>query len=151
MLASASEDGTVRLWSIPGGQSRSVLSGHTDHALCLAYHPAGNWLASGGRDNTVRVWDVSTGQIVATLPGGKAYFSSIDFTRNGDVLVAGDSDGTLFFAGGRTRGSHFHRFRMAGWIIPKTCWRWRIQPAATGWPARGGRTSSTYGNPTARG
>jgi WD40 repeat protein len=74
LLASASFDGTVRLWDVsdraPVGR---VLSGHTSGVDSLALVPGLRQpvIVSGGMDNTVRRWDVATGtQIGEALPAG---------------------------------------------------------------------------------
>jgi len=48
MLASASKDGTVRLWHFPTGTPGAVLQGLQAASLCLAFSPDGRWLALTG-------------------------------------------------------------------------------------------------------
>ena len=52
MVASASTDGTVRLWDAASGTSR-VLTGHTSDVLAVAFAPSGQLLASTGKDGTL--------------------------------------------------------------------------------------------------
>lgn len=47
-LASADEDGTVRLWNTRTEQLIAPLAGHTDWVTSVAYSPDGNTLVSGG-------------------------------------------------------------------------------------------------------
>ena len=61
-LASAGDDGTVRIWDPATGQQRAVLTGHTGAVTAVAIAPDGTWLASAGDDGTVRIWDPATGQ-----------------------------------------------------------------------------------------
>lgn len=41
LVASASDDNTVRLWEAATGSCRSVLKGHTDYVSAVAY--SGKW------------------------------------------------------------------------------------------------------------
>jgi WD40 repeat protein len=58
-LATGSDDRTVRLWDVPSGQARVVLTGHTDVVNVVAFSPDGRTLATAGVDRTVRLWDVT--------------------------------------------------------------------------------------------
>ena len=60
-LATASDDGTVRIWDPATGQTRHTLTGHTDGVRAVAVAPDGTWLATAGDDGTVRIWDPPTG------------------------------------------------------------------------------------------
>ncbi len=66
LLASSSEDGTIKLWVIPEeGITHDVheadgdLRGHSKKVVLTKFHPcAENTLMSTGADQTVRVWDI---------------------------------------------------------------------------------------------
>ncbi|KAG8140567.1 hypothetical protein E2320_003235 [Naja naja] len=75
VIASASEDCTVMVWSVPeGGLTRSLneplvtLEGHSKRVGIVTWHPtAQNLLLSAGCDNVVKIWDVGVGEAAISL------------------------------------------------------------------------------------
>ncbi|HLL81291.1 MAG TPA: protein kinase, partial [Longimicrobium sp.] len=92
LLASASDDKTVRLWSVKTGQSR-VLAGHTDEVWRLTFSPDGKRLASAGKDRSIRVWDVETGT-AQVLTGHEGGIDTLFFPPDGKRLLSGSKDGS---------------------------------------------------------
>jgi WD40 repeat protein len=68
-LATASWDGTVRVWDAAGGAELLTLRGHEGGVWGVAFSPDGRRIASGARDWTVRVWDAASGAPLACLRG----------------------------------------------------------------------------------
>jgi WD40 repeat protein len=60
-IATASEDGTARVWNAADGKEKWVLRGHTAKVIRVAYRPDGKRLLSASADGTVRQWDAETG------------------------------------------------------------------------------------------
>jgi dipeptidyl aminopeptidase/acylaminoacyl peptidase len=58
VLASASQDGTTRLWDVASGTEITTLRGHEDWVDNVAFSPDGQTLASASEDGTVRLWGV---------------------------------------------------------------------------------------------
>ena len=72
-LATAGDDGSVRIWDPDSGQQRAALGGRDRPLYAVAIAPDGTWLASaGGYDKSVRIWDLATGRQRAVLGGGRA-------------------------------------------------------------------------------
>src|SRR4051812_26350380 len=74
-LASASYDGTLKLWEVATGKERATLGEYTGCLGCVAFSPDGKTLASGAIGSpdyfpdlkNVKLWDVATGKVRATL------------------------------------------------------------------------------------
>ena len=68
-VATAVQDGIIRLWDVPRNQdarehgewTMRELSGHTDAVVSVDFDPGGSILCSASRDGTVRLWSVSSG------------------------------------------------------------------------------------------
>ena len=91
LLASAADDGTVRLWDVAAGKVRHVLAApggsQANGALCVAFSPDGKTLAAcwPGR---VQLWDVASGKPRATS-SDLGETRSLAFSPDGKTLAAG--------------------------------------------------------------
>ncbi|WP_069166764.1 WD40 repeat domain-containing protein [Nocardia altamirensis] len=103
LLASAGDDGFIRLWDIadpltvtPVGPE---LSGHRGHVESVAFAPDGGTLVSVGGDGTVRLWDVQDPQQarqVGQFDIGTA-LTTVAYLPTGRTVVVGGIDGTVTF------------------------------------------------------
>ncbi|MDE0425579.1 MAG: leucine-rich repeat domain-containing protein [Candidatus Poribacteria bacterium] len=101
VLASASRDGTIRLW-LSDGESIATLEGHTDYVTSVRFTPMDE-LVSGSRDTTIRLWsDFDESTMVADF--GRA--NGVDHSRaifrghtNFVNAIAVSPDGTVASAG----------------------------------------------------
>jgi WD40 repeat protein len=59
LLASGSNDETIKLWEVATGREVRTLTGHTWTVYSVAFSPDGRLLASGSEDNTIKLWDIS--------------------------------------------------------------------------------------------
>jgi WD40 repeat protein len=95
-LASADEEGDIRLWDALTLSPLGVLSGHTSRVLSLAFAPDGRRLASGAMDKCVRVWDVESHECLLTLREHDHWVTGLAFSPDGSSLAsAGASDGRV--------------------------------------------------------
>src|SRR5204862_206373 len=75
LLASASWDGSVKLWELGEAGSlrlRQTLVGHTQQVQPVAWSPDGSTLASGSHDHTIRLWEARQGSARVVLQGHRA-------------------------------------------------------------------------------
>ena len=80
-FASASLDGSVKVWSISSDKPRLTLFGHEAGLNCVDFYRGSDkpYLVSGSDDMTVRVWDYMTKQCVHILHGHSANISQVAF------------------------------------------------------------------------
>ncbi|KAK3820412.1 MAG: WD40-repeat-containing domain protein [Benniella sp.] len=104
-VASASDDKTVRLWSMATKKCHHILTGHTSTLRLALYSPNGDRVASCGDDSSVRLWDIErgfayspqgdlivmpeqTGICRQTLTGHSNIVTSVVFSPEGDHVAS---------------------------------------------------------------
>ncbi|MEO0943126.1 MAG: WD40 repeat domain-containing protein, partial [Cyanobacteria bacterium J06642_12] len=92
-LASASDDGTVKLWTAEGEELRT-LEGHRGPVWSMSFSPDGETLASASDDGTVKLWNLE-GEELQTLEGHRDWVRSVSFSPDGNILASGSDDGTV--------------------------------------------------------
>jgi WD40 repeat protein len=92
LLASGSEENTIRIWDVASGLERRRLDGHKGVVSSIAFSPDGKTLASGSYDETIKLWDFNTGEELATFE--KTYLPyCIGFSSDGKTLASTSSQG----------------------------------------------------------
>jgi len=96
-LVTASEDGKIRIWSVPDWKLLETLSGHKGPVRWAEFSPDGRWVVSGGEDHTVRIWSVDGGKLVQTLSESRAPVDTVTFSPDGNYVAATTDDQVLIW------------------------------------------------------
>ncbi|GAB3864339.1 hypothetical protein GCM10029963_74590 [Micromonospora andamanensis] len=94
LVATASRDGTARLWDATTGTVAAVLRGHTDMVEAVAFCPDSVHVATASRDATVRIWEVASGTLVTVLSCDDCV-RGVTFSPDGTRLAATSRDGLV--------------------------------------------------------
>jgi WD40 repeat protein/serine/threonine protein kinase len=101
-LASASGDGTVKVWDTDRGQEIfTTKERYNFWVTSVSFSPDGRRLASGGlityedQPGEVKVWDVDKGQEILNLKGHSIGVTSVSFSPDGRRLASASADGTV--------------------------------------------------------
>jgi WD40 repeat protein len=109
-LATASDDGTAKVWLLESGSAGDASTGqelltlfaHPDESLGftfdgvirVVFSPDGKRLATAGADGTAKVWDAITGRELLTLSGHTGELTEITFSPDGTHLATSSMDST---------------------------------------------------------
>jgi serine/threonine protein kinase len=91
LLASASYDTTIKLWSLLTKNLVKTLSEHRDRVTDVAISSNGHLLASASHDKLIRLWSLPDGTLQQTLEGHLHKINAIAFSPNGRMLLSSSS------------------------------------------------------------
>lgn len=69
-VASASTDGTVKVWDAISGECHATIAHHSKAVTTLEFHPSGEYLATGSMDKIVGIWKYPEGQMIHAFTTG---------------------------------------------------------------------------------
>lgn len=100
LLASGSDDGTMRLWDTSSGKVQHTFRCFNDnHVLSIALSSTGFITASNG--TTIKMWNLSTGEQLKLsneyLHGERGVVGDIKFSNDGNILAAAVGRDILFW------------------------------------------------------
>ncbi|MEM9135927.1 MAG: AAA-like domain-containing protein [Cyanobacteria bacterium P01_F01_bin.42] len=93
-LATASQGGTIQIWSIQGERLQKISQAHLGDINALHFSPDGERLLSAGGDRTLKIWSRS-GQLLNTLSGHDLEVTQAEFSPDGRYIASRSSDRQL--------------------------------------------------------
>jgi WD40 repeat protein len=92
MLLTASEDRTVKLWSVGDWKLVRTLRGHEAGVLHAVFSHDGSRVLTASRDKTARVWDAQTAEQLLVLEGHTWAVRQAAFSADDRCVVTGGDD-----------------------------------------------------------
>ena len=95
LMATASNDGLVKVWDISTGKELRTFRGHTSWVRSVAFFPDGNRILTSSDDLTTRVWSIRQGKEIQAFDGHNAcrLFSSV--SADGKLVATAAYDGVV--------------------------------------------------------
>jgi WD40 repeat protein/nucleoside phosphorylase len=87
LIATASSDGTARLWDAGTGSALRTLAGHQDGVSLTAFSPDDRRIVTASSDNTAILWDTETGAMLVRLSPGEGWVHRAVFSPDGQRIA----------------------------------------------------------------
>ncbi|CAD5119235.1 DgyrCDS7868 [Dimorphilus gyrociliatus] len=96
-FATASDDGTVRIYDFVRCHEERILRGHGADVKCVDWHPQKSLIASGSKDaqQPIKLWDPRNGNALATVHAHKNTVMQLQWNKNGNWLLTASKDHLL--------------------------------------------------------
>lgn len=122
-VATAGDDGTVRVWNVDDGTSIE-LRGHLGPIETMTISSDGKYLATAGTDHLIWLWELASGA-GRRLEGHASSLRGVAFSPDNTQLASTGDDGAVWLwdvaAGtGRKLYQHHHALRPVVWLDDKT-------------------------------
>ncbi len=94
LLATASDDGTVQLWTVSRPTPALEAPGQ-GYVWSVAFSPQGRTIATGSADRRARLYDATQGTLLHTLEGHRDTVGDVAFSPDGTLLATASFDSTV--------------------------------------------------------
>lgn len=95
ILATASDDSTWKLWTIPNGELIMSGEGHQDWLGDCCFHPSNQFIATCSGDGEVKIWDIINAKSAISFKEHPQAVWSLDFHHTGNFLLSSSMDHTI--------------------------------------------------------
>ena len=95
LVASASQDKTIKIWRMPNLTPVCVLRGHKRGVWSIAFSPVDQAIASASGDKTIKLWNIKDGSCLRTFEGHVASVLKVAFLSAGTQLLSAGADGLI--------------------------------------------------------
>jgi WD40 repeat protein len=96
IVATGSEDTTIRLWNIHTGVEIGILTGHQKPVETISFHPdRSGLLFSSDRAGIIKLWQVKTHLELSSVDSQQGKVNSLAISPDGKLLISGSSDRTI--------------------------------------------------------
>jgi U3 small nucleolar RNA-associated protein 13 len=95
LVASGSQDKSIKLWKSSNLSTVATLSGHKRGVWRVLFSPVDRSLASCSGDRTVKLWSVVDYTCLRTFEGHTGSVLSLKFVNRGMQLISGSADGLI--------------------------------------------------------
>lgn len=95
MFATASLDGTVKLWNIGASNSNMTLKDHASGVNTIDFHKTANLLISGSDDHTIKLWDYQERKCMFTFNEHTESVTTIRFHPELPYFFSASEDGQV--------------------------------------------------------
>ncbi|KAJ8344989.1 hypothetical protein SKAU_G00291820 [Synaphobranchus kaupii] len=95
VVASASADGSVRLWGLQDFSCLKTFEGHDASVLKVIFVSRGSQLLTSGSDGLVKLWTIKTNECVKTLDAHQDKVWGLHASRKDDLVVTGSADSNI--------------------------------------------------------
>jgi len=87
LLASGSDDRSVKIWDVKKQSLLYNLAGHTKYVTCLAFHPFDQILASGADDGQIIIWQIDGQKPLLKINAGPDGVKRLSFSPDGKLIA----------------------------------------------------------------
>ena len=89
ILASAHQDGKIRLWDVENSILLRIIESHGGWERGITWSPDGRMLASAGDDSLLRIWDAGSGALLSKARANFSPLWSAAWSPDGTEIAVG--------------------------------------------------------------